>query len=135
MNYSTDLKVTSMSDLVKFSKGTILELPAFGEEQPFVAKIKRPSMLAMAKNGKIPNGLLSTAGDLFVGKGANLDDSKKTNGLSDLFQVLDAICEECFVEPTYKEIKEAGIDLSDDQMMFIFNYTQQGVKSLESFRK
>ena len=54
--------------------------------------------------------------------------------MSQMFDVLELMAKETFIEPTYSEIKEAGVDLTDEQMMFIFNYAQQGVKALESFR-
>ena len=53
----------------------------------------------------------------------------------DLFDVMDKLCEATFVEPSYSEIKEAGIKLTDEQMMFVFSYTQNGVKALDSFRE
>ena len=34
----------------------------------------------------------------------------------------------------YKELKSAGIELTDDQITTIFQFTQQGVKALENFR-
>ena len=40
-----------------------------------------------------------------------------------------------FVEPSWSELKNAGIELTDEQYMFIFNYTQEGVKALEPFRE
>ena len=56
------------------------------------------------------------------------------NMMKDMIDVLDVICEEAFVEPSYNEIKNAGVTLTDDQYLFIFDYTQRGVKALESFR-
>ena len=44
------------------------------------------------------------------------------------------MCEASFVEPTYKELKAAGVELTDEQYMFIFGYSQNGVADLESFR-
>ena len=38
-------------------------------------------------------------------------------------------------EPSFDDIKEAGLELTDEQMMAIFSYSQEGVKALESFRK
>ena len=35
----------------------------------------------------------------------------------------------------YDDLKEAGVKLTDEQMMFVFNYTQNGVEALESFRE
>lgn len=127
----TPLHPTSLEDLVKASQGVIIELPPFAEGQPFVAKLRRPSMLALIKSGKIPNSLLATANKLFADGTVDEDDP---NALSSLFSVLDALCEACFVEPSYNEMKAAGVELTDDQLMFIFNYTQRGVAALDSFR-
>lgn len=126
------LSVTSLNDLAQYSQGKILNLPAFSEGQPFVAKLRRPSILALAKAGRIPNGLMSTANSLFIKGGV---DANNDGALREVFQVIDALCEAAFVEPTYKEIKDAGIELTDEQYMFVFQYTQTGVKALESFRK
>ena len=125
------LVVTPIDDLVKASQGTLIELPPFIEGQPFVARLKRPSMLALVRAGKIPNALIATANELFAKGGFDTDDNE---ALSNMFGVLDAICEACFVEPSYQQLKEAGVQLTDDQLMFVFNYTQRGVTALGSFR-
>ena len=124
-------KITSIDQLKQYAQGQVIELPAFSEDQPFVARLKRPSMLALAKANKIPNSLLLTANNLFAGSGV---DTKKPEALKDVFSVLDVICEACFVEPTYQDLREAGVELTDEQYMFLFNYTQRGVRALESFR-
>lgn len=124
-------KITSLDQLKQYAAGQVIELPAFSEDQPFVARLKRPSMLALAKANKIPNSLLLTANNLFAGSGV---DKKKPEALKEVFQVLDVICEACFVEPTYQDLREAGVELTDEQYMFLFNYTQRGVRALESFR-
>lgn len=124
-------KITSLDQLKQYAQGQVIELPAFSEDQPFVARIKRPSMLALAKANKIPNSLLLTANNLFAGAGV---DKKKPEALKDVFSVLDVICEACFVEPTYQELREAGVELTDEQYMFLFNYTQRGVRALDNFR-
>ena len=49
--------------------------------------------------------------------------------------VLKEICRASLIEPTYEEFEDAGIRLTDDQMMAIFSYSQKGVKALESFRQ
>ena len=124
-------KVTNIQDLVRVSQGTLIELPPFVEGEPFIARLRRPSMLGLVKSGKIPNALLSTANNLFANGTVDTDDEA---ALGNLFKVLDAVCEACFVEPSYVEMKEAGIELTDDQLMFVFNYTQRGVAALSSFR-
>lgn len=124
-------EVTSISQLNEYAKGQLVELPSFGEGQPFFARLRRPSMLALAKSGKIPNSLLATANRMFD---SSLD-TKNENMLKDFYMVMETILEAAFVEPTYQEIKDAGVQLSDDQMIFVFNYTQQGVRALDQFRQ
>lgn len=126
-------KPTSIDDLKKFSNGTLLELPPFADGCDFVALVRRPSMLRLAKEKKIPNSLLSAAGNLF-NKGSKVADDNNEHMLEDMFSVMEVICEAALVSPTYEELKNAGILLTDDQMMAIFSYSQVGVKALESFR-
>lgn len=125
------MDITSLEKLTQYSQGQVVALPDFAEGQPFVARLKRPSMLALAKSGKIPNALLVKANSLFMGKGLT---EKDPSALKDLWDIFDTICDACFVEPTYKQITEAGLELTDDQYMFIFQYVQKGVQALESFR-
>ena len=125
-------KVTSIYDLQRYAKGQIVRLPDFAEGQPFVARMRRPSLLIMAKSGKIPNRLLSTATNLFNGgndKNANTDSL-----LSDTYDVCEAIAEAALVEPTLSDIKNSGIELSDNQLIAIFNYAQRGIEALDNFR-
>lgn len=128
------LAITSIEELKQYAQGEVVTLPPFTPTQPFVAKLKRPSLLAMAKNGKIPNELLVKTNELFMNDGTAVNASDD-NMLKEIFSVIDTIAGEVFVQPTYKEIKEAGIQLTDEQMLFIFNYTQTGVKNLENFRE
>lgn len=125
-------QVTSLEQLKQYVNGNIVRLPDFAEGQPFVAKLKRPSILGMAKQGKIPNSLLVKTNELFVQSGSL--DTEENSMMQEIYDVIDLIASETFVEPTYNEIKSTGIELTDEQMMFIFNYSQQGVKALESFR-
>lgn len=125
-------QVTSLEQLKQYANGNIVRLPDFAEGQPFVAKLKRPSILGMAKQGKIPNSLLVKTNELFVQSGSL--DTEENSMMQEIYDVIDLIASETFVEPTYDEIKSTGIELTDEQMMFIFNYSQQGVKALEYFR-
>lgn len=125
-------QVTSLEQLKQYANGNIVRLPDFADGQPFVAKLKRPSILGMAKQGKIPNSLLVKTNELFVQSGSL--DTEENSMMQEIYDVIDLIANETFVEPTYDEIKSTGIELTDEQMMFIFNYSQQGVKALESFR-
>lgn len=128
-----EVNVTSIEDLKNYASGTVVEMPPFAEGQPLIARLKRPSILGMAKQGKIPNSLLVKANELFLQNGAGLD-AEEEDTMKQLYDVLDLIAKETLVEPTYEEIKSVGLELTDEQMMFLFNYSQQGVKALESFR-
>ena len=64
VNCDTQMNITSLSDLQTYAAGTIVRFPDFAEGQPFVARVRRPSMLVLAKQGKIPNTLLTAAGEL-----------------------------------------------------------------------
>ena len=128
----TNHQPTSIQNLVSYSQGQIVKLPDFSEGQPFYARLRRPSMLSLMSNGKIPNSLVITANRLFNGKGM---DDRNENSMSEVLQLLEVICESAFVEPSYKELKEAGVHLTDQQYMAVFNYTQEGVKALEPFRR
>jgi hypothetical protein len=91
-------------------------------------------MLVLAKSGKIPNTLLATANELFSKGGAGLD-ADDPQMLSNFYDTCRVICEAALVQPTLADIESAGLTLADDQIMAIFNYTQAGVKALQSFRK
>ena len=134
VNCDTPMNITSLADLQSYAKGTVVRFPDFAEGQPFVARVRRPSMLVLAKQGKIPNSLLAAAGELFSKGGAGMDADNE-NMLSDVYDICKIICSASLVEPTMDDIENAGIELSDDQLMAIFNYTQNGVKALEPFRK
>ena len=126
--------ITSIETLRTYAQGDVIELPAFSEDQPFVARLRRPSLMALVKCGKIPNTLLKKANELFTGGIGGAFDEENQAILSEMFDLMDVICEASFVEPTYKEIQETGIVLTDEQRMFIYNYSQAGVKALENFR-
>lgn len=128
-----DLKVTSLEELKVYAKGQVVELPPFAEDQPFVARLVRPSMIDMIGTGAFPNELLEKATELFM-EGAGSIKSEEVGSLKGIKNVMEYIFEASFVEPTYSQIKELGLKLTDDQKMFVFNYCQMGVKALESFR-
>lgn len=133
-NCDTPMNITSLADLQSYAAGTVVRFPDFADGQPFVARVRRPSMLVLAKQGKIPNSLLTAAGELFSKGGAGMNSGNE-NMLADVYGICEVIARASLVQPTYDEIQSTGMELSDDQIMAIFNYTQNGVKVLESFRK
>lgn len=128
------LKVTSIEELKKASYGEIVELPGFTRDIPFVARLGRPSMLKMVADGKIENSLLNTATSVFNGTTEGKED-KNENFLKEMHDVMMKFAGASLKEPTLDDIKEAGIELTDEQLMAIFNYSQRGVSALEPFRQ
>lgn len=128
---SEQLQITPITTLKEYAGGEIVQFPPFSENKPFVARVKRPSMMVLMKTGKIPNSLLSAANALFSG-------SMKIENDPDIYReilgVIEVLAEASFVEPTWGEIRDAGIELTDEQYTFLFNYIQRGVKALEPFR-
>lgn len=129
-----EYKVTSIDELKVMSGGEVVKLPPFVQGQDFYAKLRRPSMLKLVQSGKIPNSLLRTANMLFSG-GVNEELDRDDEFMKDMFDLIDVLAGAVFVEPSWSELKQAGIELTDEQYMFIFNYTQEGVKSVEPFRE
>ena len=127
------MQITSVADLEMYAMGEVVELPPFANDQPFVARLRRPSMLALARAKKIPNSLLTKANGLFV-QGIKSFDQNDENAMDDMFSLIDTICESSFIQPTYDQIRSANVTLTDEQMLFVFNYSQAGVRALESFR-
>lgn len=123
------MAVTSIEQLTAMAQGEEVELPAFAEGQTFIARLRRPSLYALVKAGKIPNSLVASAAKVFGEKEKN-----NQQNISEFYDMLEAICEASFVEPKYADIKAAGIQLTDEQTTAVFTYSQEGVKGLSEFR-
>lgn len=135
MNQNRNLTVTSFEQLQTYAMGQVVELPPFAEGMPFVARITRPSMIQMIRDGKFSNNLLVSANELFINSGAVEEAVSNNEKMNEFYDVLFEIVKEALAQPTYDEVKKAGLILTDQQIMFIFNYVQHGVDSLTSFRQ
>ena len=98
------------------------------DEEPIEVILRRPSLLGLATKGAIPNPLMTTAKNLFF-KGLAADCDLKTAG-----EVMQIVAKEALVSPTWDELQEAGIELTDRQLIEIFGYAQNGAQALSSFR-
>lgn len=108
-------------------------LSGFAPGEPFIVRLRRPSLMRLAQEGEIPNQLLGSAATLFSeGAVRMMSDGEKFTELSETVLLL---AKASLVEPTYEELEEAGIELTDSQLMDIYMYTQQGVRILDGFRK
>jgi hypothetical protein len=120
--------VTDLNAVKARLDGQVHELPDFGDGEPFVARLRRVSLLEMAQNGDIPNELLGAVSDLYF---------KGTSGMKSLQDTAKSfrfIAEKSLVEPSFEDIQAAGLELTDAQLLAIYMYTVGGVSSLRSFR-
>lgn len=131
----SELKVTNISDLNMYGKGVVCQLPDFAEGQEFIARVRRPSLMVLVKTGKIPNTLLATANRMFNGMVTDEEAMKDPEEFKNISEVTIIMAEAALAEPTYEELTKNDIQLTDQQLLTIFNYTQIGVKAIENFRK
>ncbi len=124
------MSITSIDKIKDFSQGELIQLSPFIENEPFVVRLVRPSLLQLAASGSIPNPLLSVAQELF----SNTKTDSKVS-IKEIADLLILIAKYALVEPTYQQLIDLNINLTDLQLIQIFNYTQSGVKALENFRK
>ena len=75
---------------------------------------------------------MMTANALFTGD--NSKSAMDEDFYREVLGVIEVIAEASLVEPSWKELQDEGIELTDDQYTFLFNYTQKGIKALEPFR-
>ncbi len=106
-----------------------VQLPGWGEDDVFEAKLRRPSLLVMAAGGMIPNELMTAAQKLF---GDGFDAAMP---LDQLGRLLICIAQEALVEPTMEELCKEGVQLTDMQLAAIYSFAQSGVRALEPFRQ
>jgi hypothetical protein len=130
------MEITTLDRLKAVKQTEVIELPAFIDGTPFVAEVKKPNMMQLMTSGKIPNQLMTSAMTMFNGKTNQLTNKVNENdigSLKELVGLLDILTEYCLVNPSLKDIKEIGIELTQEQMMGVLMYTQGGIESLKSF--
>lgn len=126
-----ELKVTNIEDLKKVAQGEVIQLPQFSQGIPFNARVKRVALLNLVRKGVVPNKLLSAAEELFYGK----QSSKENVDLAQMTDVMYIMAENALIEPSIEDLKSVGLELTDEQIVALFNYTQEGVSELDSFRE
>ena len=105
-----------------------IELPGWDDDVPFKARLKRPSLLSMAANGTIPNELLGAAQRLFN------EGFSEHLSIADLGKLFISIAKEALVSPTFFELDQMGITLTDAQLSAIYSFAHSGVRALLPFR-
>ena len=126
----TERKVTSLEQLKQYGEGRVIQLPNFSANEPFVVRVRRPSLMKLAEEGKIPNRLLATVNKMFFNGVKEEDVSTTDEMFAEMSEVMTIIAKSMLLEPTYEEIEEAGVTLTDSQLIAIFNYSQAGIEAV-----
>ena len=105
---------------------TIIEIPDFEGTGTIKVRVKKPRLMAMAAQGKIPNHLLGIVNNMmFPSK-----KEKKEPNIEEIAKIYELYCRACLVEPSYDEIKDI---MTDEQMSAIFDWAMGDVKKLDTF--
>ena len=104
-----------------------LTLSGFDGRGEMQVVAQRPSILTLARLGKIPNPLLGAAAKLFSFGGKAAEPS-----LKEVADTLHIVAEAALIEPAYDAVKE---QLTDDQLMELYQFAKGGVDALNCFRK
>ena len=103
----------ALSDARMRTEAQEVELPGFGDGKPWKPKLKRLSLLGLARSGKIPNELLSAVTELYQ------YGTVKTPDLKLAAETMYLIAGEALAEPTLTQLEEAGVPLTDSWRPFI----------------
>lgn len=115
----SELKVISAREFRK--KATrIIEIDGFEPGEKIAVRIKPASLLNLMMCGKLPNNLLGTVNDLFEqdiqSKPTQLFE-QDNDKIRDIMEIIDLVCEQSLVEPTFEEIKDVITDTQKMQIM------------------
>lgn len=119
----------SEEKLAALAKGTEVELPGFIDRETISVRLRRPSLMLMAAEGKIPNSLLASVEDLFE------HGEKNKVSLKERGEIFRMVAMASLVEPSWEDLQNAGVSLTDLQLLTIYNYSQTGVDTLRRFRE
>lgn len=115
--------------LTELAQGKEIELPGFAAEETISVRLRRPSLMLLAAEGKIPNTLLASVEDLFE-KG-----DKNTVSFKERAEIFRIVAMASLVSPSWEELQNAGVNLTDLQLLYIYNFSQTGVDALRRFRE
>lgn len=118
-----------LQDAVERSAVQEVDLPGFGDGRPWRVKLRRLSLLGMARAGRIPNPLMGAVAELYQ------TGTMKTAALDKAAEVMLFIAGEALAEPTLKQLEDSGAMLTDEQLLAIYLYAQRGVAALKPFRQ
>lgn len=106
-------------------------LPGWVPGEDFVCRLRRPTLTGMtAAVGFVPNPLMPVVASLFLPTGKKIDAIPQDQQS----KAMQAMARYALVEPTFDEITEAGLELTDQQYAAIYAFALGGAAALDRFR-
>jgi hypothetical protein len=144
---SAEPVLSSPEEFKKRKKGRLLPLPS-----GLVARVRRVELQSYVLRGDIPNPLMATVSEALE-KGQQIDMSEVLDGgdgqidlekLREMYDIVDGLMTEMFVEPKLYFVPEDEADrdddllytdeLEEDDKMFLFQWAMGGTEDLATFR-
>ena len=130
------MQVTSLEQLKNIKVTDIVNLGKFEDGTELIAEVKKPNLMQLMVEGKVPNTLMSAAMGMFKkGSGELVGKAvEDIDALKELVGMMEVFAEASLVNPSYQQIKDIGLHLTENQLIGILQFAQGGVKALEDFR-
>ena len=130
------MQVTSLEQLKNIKITDIVDLGPFEDGTNLIAEVKKPNLMQLMVEGKVPNTLMPTAMGMFKNGSGELVNKAidDVDSLKDLVGMMEVFAEASLVNPSYSQMKEIGLSLTENQLIGILQFAQGGVKALENFR-
>ena len=107
-------------------------LPGWEPGTEFICRLRRPTLAGMlTATGFVPNPLMPVVADLFMPTAKKIDAIP----LDQQNKALVAIARYALLEPTFDQIAESGLELTDQQYSAIYAYALGGTAGLGNFRR
>ena len=122
--------ITPLETMQTMTQPEEITLSGWRRGQEITVMVQKPNFYALLARGSIPNPLIPEMDKLFVRrdrKGYAEPDIKFAT-------TLVTIAELTLVEPSYQQLTDAGVELTDDQLTELSIYATSGAEALATFR-
>lgn len=127
---------TSLEELKKIKLTEEKQLPPFIDGTPFVAELKKISLVDVICNSHVPNPIIKTVMKVLgdnKSQNSELQDQAIDQIMNDspaeTMKFMFTVVEKSLVSPTYDEIKQCGVSLTDAQIFAIFSYAMSSTET------
>ncbi|MGX4600243.1 hypothetical protein [Faecalimicrobium sp. JNUCC 81] len=134
------LQPTSLQELkalAEQTKGEVIEIPGFLDTQVLRVRVKPVSLVELTQCDLLPNALMLTVNDIIQKqqKGEMFSGKEAAVAKKNMETFTDIVYKAALVEPSYKDFRDAGIELNLIQKRMIAEYAIGDVSTLNRFRQ